>query len=195
MKFEKITDDKIKIFLSLADLQKENIDYHSFMSNSPLVQNLFLTILDEANLKLGFNTENCKVFIETLSISNEIFVFTITKTDQSSYRKKIVSVKRKYPSNTSDLCIYEFLCINDFIDFSKNLMVSSKEKASLFFYDGNYYLVANTQTFDMPFLKYFYNYISEFASFVSNSFNSYSKIFEYGTCLIVDNALSAFNIP
>lgn len=190
MKFEKITDDKIKIFLSLADLQKENIDYHSFMSNSPSTQNLFLSILEEANLKLGFNTENCKVVIETLSISNEIFVFTITKVNTTSCKRKIIAVKRKYPSKSTDICIYEFSCINDFIDFSRNLPFIKNLEASLYSFNDKFYLIANISTFEIRFLNYFYNYISEFANFVNIS--NHSKIFEYGSCLIFNNALSCF---
>ena len=44
MKFEKINDDKIKITLSSADLEANDLDLHSFMSDSSETQSLFLIL-------------------------------------------------------------------------------------------------------------------------------------------------------
>ena len=190
MKFEKITDDKIKIFLSLSELQKNNIDYHSFMSNSPIAQNLFLSLLEEANLKLGFNTENCKVIIETLSISNETFIFTITKTTNPTI-KKSVRAKRKHPSNCSTLCIYKFSCINDFIDFARNSHFLDNLESSLYKFNNCFYLIINLFNVNTIYLNKFYYSISEFGDFIDLSIMPY--LLEHGFCIIKANALSAFN--
>ena len=48
MKFEKVNNDKIKITISSDDLEANNIDFHSFMSNSNETQSLFLSVLDKA---------------------------------------------------------------------------------------------------------------------------------------------------
>ena len=48
MKIEKITENKIRIILSLSDLEEEHIDLHSFMSNSAESQALFCSLLSKA---------------------------------------------------------------------------------------------------------------------------------------------------
>lgn len=45
MKFEKISENKIKITLTSQDLKDKNIDFHSFMSNTLEKQDLFWDIL------------------------------------------------------------------------------------------------------------------------------------------------------
>lgn len=56
MKFEKVNDNKIRITLTYEDLLNEDIDFHSFMSNSMDSQNVFLNILDKAEKEIGFVT-------------------------------------------------------------------------------------------------------------------------------------------
>ena len=63
IKFNLICDDKP--VRTIEDLKNNNIDFHSFMSNSKESQNLFLYILDLAEEQVGFITDNYKVSIET----------------------------------------------------------------------------------------------------------------------------------
>jgi len=81
MKIEKLNENKIRIIFNNKDLEENNIDLHSFMSNSIETQTLFLDLLDEADKKLGFNTDNHKIAIEILSLNNNSFVLTITRLD------------------------------------------------------------------------------------------------------------------
>ena len=67
MKIEKITDNKIRIFLNLDDLKAKNIDLHSFMSNSIESQSLFVDMLNEAEKTVGFYAKDSKVLIEALA--------------------------------------------------------------------------------------------------------------------------------
>ena len=48
MRFEKLSNDKIRIILDLQDLADNDIDYQAFMSNSSDSQKLFMEIFDEA---------------------------------------------------------------------------------------------------------------------------------------------------
>ena len=57
MKFEKINDDKIKITLSSADLEANDLDLHSFMSDSSETQSLFL-ILKNRKTKDGWTDKD-----------------------------------------------------------------------------------------------------------------------------------------
>ena len=42
MRFEKLSNDKIRIILNLQDLEDNDIDYQSFMSNSSDSQKIFI---------------------------------------------------------------------------------------------------------------------------------------------------------
>ena len=69
MKFEKLNENKIKITLSIQDLEEKDINFHDFMSNSLESQDLFLILLEEAEEKVGFKTQNCRVKIEALAMT------------------------------------------------------------------------------------------------------------------------------
>ena len=79
MKFEKVNENKLRITLSMHDLEEKDIDFHDFMSNSIETQELFLDMLEEAEEKIGFQTRNCKIRIEALAMTEDDFVLTITK--------------------------------------------------------------------------------------------------------------------
>lgn len=64
MKFEKLSENKIKITLTSQDLKDKNIDFHSFMSNPLEKQDLFLDILEEAEEEIGFEFKDYPVRIE-----------------------------------------------------------------------------------------------------------------------------------
>ena len=74
MQIEKINNNKLKVVLNLDDLENNNIDLNSFMSNSIESQELFLNILDLAEKDLNFYTNNSKLIIESVSLSNNIFM-------------------------------------------------------------------------------------------------------------------------
>ena len=67
MKFEKLSENKIKITLTSQDLKDKNIDFHSFMSNPLEKQDLFLDILEEAEEEIGFEFKDYPVRIEALA--------------------------------------------------------------------------------------------------------------------------------
>ena len=68
MQIEKITENKIRIILNIEDLKENNIDLHSFMSNSIESQDLFYEMLNKAKEEIGFETKDYKLLIEALAI-------------------------------------------------------------------------------------------------------------------------------
>ena len=68
MKFEKLNKDKMRVTLSRDDLEANDIDFHSFMSDSHETETLFLAVLDKAEqpINLGDATK-----IKSLSIAND----------------------------------------------------------------------------------------------------------------------------
>ena len=62
MKFEKLNENKIRITLSIHDLEEKDISFHDFMSNSIENQDLFLDMLEKGYVPVistvGCDTEN-----------------------------------------------------------------------------------------------------------------------------------------
>ena len=98
MRFEKLSNDKIRIILDLQDLEDNDIDYQSFMSNSSDSQKLFMEILDEAEEQIGFITKDYKLMIEALATIDGDFIITVTRSlpdfdIASVYKKRTIKAK------------------------------------------------------------------------------------------------------
>lgn len=145
MKIEKLNENKIRITLSIEDLNERNIDLHSFMSNSIENQDIFFDMLDKADAEVGFNTDDCRIMIEALALKNGFFVLTITKFEHSkdfnplnqknvhkrasnfADSKKEISndssftIKRKRPTFDPSKTIYSFESFDAFCNFCRFL--------------------------------------------------------------------------
>ena len=199
MKFEKLNENKIRITLNNQDLAEKNIDFHSFMSNSKESQNLFLSMLDEAEKKVGFVTKDYKIRIEAFAISDGDFIITITRfnkntdNDVKSSKNKQVRIKRKTIDVSSNQLIYRFNSFEDFCDFSNFIsrtnIVNIAKKIVLYFYKNSYYLCFSNILPEQEKIKQLYSLISEFGTYVDNSDLFVTKLTEYGKIIMKHNAI------
>ncbi len=201
MKFEKVNNDKIKITISSADLEANDIDFHSFMSNSNETQSLFLSVLDKAEKDYGFSTDNYQLKVETLALDNGNFILTITRSrvpniSENNVEKKKFKVSRKIPSLTSASIIYKFNSFEDFCDFIEFL--SSSELADidkvskgsmLYYYNSYYYLIFTNINVKYPYLKSMCSAITEFATYIDYSEALAAKLHESATLIIKDHVI------
>jgi len=201
MKIEKLDENKIRITLNLEDLKEKDIDLHTFMSNSIESQRIFLDMLEEAEKEVGFKTDNYRVMIEALALSNGTFVLTVTKfetdIDREKNKYKKVHIKRKLTDLNNKDMIYRFSSFEEFCDFcgifAQESIINRKNfcsKCSLYTYNQNYYLILSNINFSLKFTKAFFNHIIEYASPVHNSNLFNGKIQEYGKAIIKSNALN-----
>ena len=202
MKFEKLNENKIKITLSIQDLEEKDINFHDFMSNSLESQDLFLILLEEAEEKVGFKTQNCRVKIEALAMTENNFVLTITKMSSDSLKKHLYVTPRKKPvakrisqNKITNNLIYKFNSFDDycyFVEFliKNNLSDSIKvaDKILLYLYKNQYYLVLNNMNTKYKKIPIFYTSITEFGSYISNPDLFLSKLNESGTIFLKNNA-------
>lgn len=202
MKIEKLNENKIKITLSIHDLEEKDINFHDFMSNSIESQGLFLDMLQEAEEKVGFKIRNCRVKIETLAMTEEDFILTITKVlPESSKKHMYASVKRKIKVNKksnnihSANLIYRFNSFDDYCNFieylfTNNLYDSYKiaEKSYVYLYNDSYYLVLYNICTQYKRLTTFYSAITEFGSYIINPDLFVRKLNESGNLFLKNNA-------
>ncbi len=200
MKFEKLNDNKIKITLNLTDLEENHIDLHTFMSNSIESQKIFLDMLDKAEKEVGFVTDDYKVMIEAILMSNGNFVLTITRFEpekaNSTYKKKKVCIKRKVCEIDTKKAIYCFNTFDEYCNFCNFLNNSIlkyiddfAESISLFEYNSKYYLVISNIHINANLLKTFCSSITEFARFIEDAYLFENKLLEYGNLIMMDNAI------
>jgi len=200
MYIEKLNNNKIRIILNLEDLKENNVDFHSFMSNSIESQTLFLKILSKAESEIGFATENHRLIIEALLTPSGNFILTITRIKNPESKKSIsnkVQIKRKSINPNKLLSIYLFDTFDEFCDFCTYLNSSRLAclninliNSKLYLYDNNYYLVLPdifTATKDCNF---FHCLISEFALYIKDSELFERKLIEYGKQILPTNAIA-----
>ena len=203
MQIEKLTENKIRVIINDEDLKQNHTDLHTIMTKSLENQGLFLNILSKAEKEVGFYTENCKLLIEAFSTPDDLFVFTITKYSENDFKDvllnspKKLKVKRKAVNINNTDAIYQFNGFEEFCNFcncikSKNQFDITKlsKHISLYLYNNTYYLVLSNIKTDYKNIKIFYNTISEFGKFVSNSNTFKTKLLEHGTSIIKKNAIS-----
>lgn len=200
MKIEKLNEDKIRITLNMEDLKEKDIDFHSFMSNSIESQKIFLDMLDEAEKEVGFVTDDYRVMIEALAMTDGNFILTVTRLapekEKSTYKKKKVNIKRKNALPNTAKAIYCFDSFDEFCGFcnflNNNIFKYIKDFAkdiSLYLYKEKYYLVFTDIRLNINLLKTFCSSITEFAHFIYNSDLFESKLLEYGELIIKNNAI------
>ena len=147
MKIEIIDENKVKIILSLAELELSNISLTDLQNNTSLAKNFFKTIIEESNLDEDFiENEDSQLFIEATSDSTETFILTITKTDTlpniNNYQKT-ENVRYRIDSR-----LYEFNSLDAILDFCK---IAKDEKLffgtnSLYKYQDKYFILFGDST-------------------------------------------------
>lgn len=203
MKFEKLSENKIRITLTIADLKDKDIDFHDFMSNPLETQDLFLDILEQAKEKIGFNTTDYKVKIEALAMIDGDFVVNVTRMSDTNKNevlapstKKRFKVRRKTHSPKSTKAIYKFDTFDDYCYFMQFLVKNNLSNSYLiakkiitYLYENSYYLVFYGINESYKDNLKFYSAITEFGTYINNSVLFISKLQEFGKIVIKNNAI------
>ena len=161
MKLEKINDNKVKITLSLEELESREVTLKDIQNNSNIAKDLFRDLIEENNLDEDFIVNDSHLFIEATSDSNNSFSVTITKVDnlpdytnyqsfkdtsiKSKSRTKLKDSKKELIGYSVDSYIYTF----ENLDSILNLCEKGKKeklffgKNSLYKFDDEYYIIFN----------------------------------------------------
>ena len=186
MKFEKITDTKIKIILSLQDMELNNLSVENVLSNSADSQKLIDTIISKAEIELGFRPDDSQLLVEAVVPSNEECIFTITKILDD----KICN------SKNGNCFIFKFNCFDDFINlctflenFSYLCIKEISRNFSLIHYNNTYYLKFIESDYSCIVIDYIKTLFEEFGQDVSHSAGLEGILNEYGKVIFYKNAI------
>ena len=187
MKFEKITDSKIKIIVSMQDMELNNISTENIFSNSTSSQKLLQSILNRAKQEIGFETGDSRLLVEAIMSSGVEYIFTITKLDDNQL----------YLEKNNNLFIFKFIYFEDFLalctflkNFSFLCLKDISKNFSLIYYNNTYYLkFLKTKEYSIA-IDYIKNFFDEFGEDVSNSTNIDGFLNEYGKVIFPKDAIS-----
>lgn len=180
MKFEKITDSKIKIVFTAKDLISSNISSKDFFTDNSISQEILEYILLKAEMELGFKAEDCKLLVEAIKYSGGGLAFTITKLFENNTIPSI-SLIYQFESfeNFLNLCTYiKNMHIHDLENFS--------EQFSLYTYHNTYYLLINDYSI-IPIE--IINAFDEFSEHICCPYKLEGIINEYGKIIYEKNAI------
>ena len=167
MQIDKIDNNKLEVILSINDLKDNNIDVHSFLSNSSETQNLFFNILDLAEEKFNFVVDENKFIVESVNLDESLFLITITKLTSNEEKEK----------NTNNLIIYKITSFDEFYELTKiiNKDINLKN-IHIYNYNNSYFFVLENFS-DINLLYYF----NEYGTAENNCNYLKDILFEYGT--------------
>jgi len=205
MKIEKINDNKIKVTISLNDLEERNLDLSSLNYNSPAAQELFWDMMEQAEIQYGFSASDSQLYIEAIPDSDEGFIITITKSDEdgdfesihkyikSKFKNSDLKVKKKNRKISSTIMIYTFNSFEDVVGLCKKVTPMYIGESTLYKYRDTYYLILTRNSFNISNPKIFEALLSEYGNRVSNVCFYEGYLNEHGTKIIEYEAIELIN--
>ena len=179
MRFEKLTNSKIRIIFSSEDMISNNVSVQNFLTDKSISQRILQSILLEAEKEIGFKTDNSKLLVEALS-SDGGFIFTITKLssydDLSLVNNSIKIFKFENFDNFLDLCTY-----------LQNMNITYSKDFSLILYNNSFYLYIFNS--DLSISSSFFNILIEFSDSIKYLAKLDGCLYEYGKIIFNKNAI------
>jgi adapter protein MecA 1/2 len=200
MKIERISENVIKVTISITDLEERNIDLDTMNYNSAAAQELFWDMMEQAELELDFEITNSQLVIEPYPDEGEGFIITVTRVDdeddfesiqkfiKNRYHRTDIKVKKSKRLSPAVL-IYSFEDFDHLCQLAKKLERIYKGDSSLYEYNSKYYLVLRKDGFLAIDTIMMANLLAEYGNRVHNVSFIEGYLNEYGTLLMRKNCL------
>lgn len=143
MRLERLTMDKIKIFLTFDDLKERGMTKEDLWMDGPKVHDLFREMMSEADDELGFKADG-PVAVEVFVMPAQGMVIIVTKgsKDDEEFEDDYDDgyIEMKVTLDESDEVFYEFDTFEDVIALSSRLYPFGVVGGTLYSYDNRFYL-------------------------------------------------------
>ena len=152
MRIERISQNKIKVTLSLADLEEWKIDVENLSYNSPEAQEMFWNMMKRAESETGFYVDDSQLIVEAMPLQTDGFVIIITRVDENDdfesihkfirnkFRKSELRVKKKTKKVSTGIVLYMFSEFEDLCLACNRLKNIYNGESTLYKYKDFYYL-------------------------------------------------------
>lgn len=192
MRLERLTYDKIKIFLTYDDLNERGITKEELWQDVPKVHKLFREMIMEADDELGFKVDG-PIAVEVFSLPAQGMVVIVTKGSKESDFEEDYNdeyIEMQVTLDESDEVFYEFKTFEDVIGLSKRLKDVGIEGGTLYSFNQQFYLKFNEDEFGELDLDTLIALLAEFGN--PSTITSY-RVIEYGKTLMETSAVEQLN--
>lgn len=185
MRLERLTNNKIKIFLTVDDLSDRGLTKEDIWKDSLKWHQLFHDMLAEASEEFDLEIIG-SVAVEIFSLHAQGMVMIVTMIEQDEDEEQFDDgiIEMQVTVDGSDDILFEFNNIEDVIQLATRLSQAGIAGGSLHFMDDRYYLLMNGILPDDADKA-----VSLMAEYGSPSILSIHRLVEYGNQIIEENAV------
>ena len=193
MRIERLSQDKIRIFLTFDDLSERGIQKEDMWQEVPKVHDLFTEMMDQAYSELGFDaTGPLAVEVFALPAQGMVVIVTRGKYDHHQYG---LSGEEELPEEIyemevtleqSDSIMYAFRDFEVLIEAAHVLVGNITSGGKLYSYNDKWFLYFDPKEYEEPVLLGLIAVLSEFAD---SSNVSEAMLDEYGKTVMSENAV------
>lgn len=186
MRLERLTVNKIKIFLTSDDLMERGLSKDDIWKDSIKWHQLFRDMLDEASEEFDVEIQG-SVAVEIFSLQAQGMILIITVDENIEEEEEVLFdgfVEMQVRVEGCENLLYQFDNIEDIIGLSHRLSSLKVNGGSLFSFNNQYYLLMNN--IDSPIVENIAAFLSEYGY---PSILSSHVLAEYGNQIIKDHAV------
>ena len=195
MKIERLSTDKIRIFLTFDDLTERGIQKEDMWREVPKVHELFSEMMEQAHSELGFDASG-PLAVEVLALPAQGMVVIVTKSRSNSGRSQSPLedeedediYEMEVTLEESDLISYAFHDFEDLLSMAKIINSKLVDGGILFNYKGKWILQLEPVDMEEKDNRYqaLIAVLSEFGEATSVT---RAVLDEYGKVIIADDAV------
>jgi adapter protein MecA 1/2 len=193
MRIERLSQDKIRIFLTFDDLSERGIQKEDMWQEVPKVHDLFTEMMDQAYSELGFDaTGPLAVEVFALPAQGMVVIVTRGKYDHHQYGG---SGEDELPEEIyemevtleqSDSIVYAFRDFEVLVEAAHVLIGNITSQGQLYSYNDKWYLYFDPKEFEEAALSGLVGVLAEFGD---SSPVTQAVLAEYGKTVMAENAV------
>jgi len=190
MKIERLSQDKIRIFLTFDDLTERGIQKDDIWREIPKVHELFYDLMDQAYSELGFDA-NGPLAVEVFAMPAQGMVVIVTKGKTSEGRGFADEddedvYEMEVTLEESDLISYTFHDLEHLIAAAKRVGPQYTDAGALYSYQNKWVLQLEYESEDE---RQFDNLIAILSEFGEPNSYTDAVLAEYGKVVIAEGAI------
>lgn len=191
MRLERLSQDKIRIFLSFDDLLERGIEKEDMWRDIPKVHELFNDMMEQAYNELGFEVTG-PVAVEVFALPAQGMVVIVTRGKNASIYEDDADMnddevyELDFTLEEDDTIVYTFPEIDPLIDLAHRLSPLLIDGGSLYVYKNRYHLIIKELDIDDERWDQIEALLSEYGD---PSEETCHVIEEYGKAIIEDDAI------
>lgn len=193
MKIERLSTDKIRIFLTFDDLTERGIQKEDMWREIPKVHELFSEMMEQAYSELGFDASGpLAVEVFALPAQGMVVIVTRGKMNSTASSDQLEEDEDIYEMEVtleeSEMISYAFSDFEDLLRLAKVILPMLPEGGKLFSYKGKYILQVEPADWDEKDGRY-QALIAVMSEFGEATSVTQAVLEEYGKTVIAENAV------